>query len=343
MFLRTLTSQLPRHAFTQQDCWEMLKNYGELSGLRSRSLTLLEKILLGESGIEKRHFAFGDPREVFGLGAQGLNEAFESEAAQLASEALGAALQKDGLEATDLDALFVCTCTGYLCPGISSHVSESLGLRPDAYLQDLVGLGCGAAIPLLRSAHGFLHTQGKPSRVAVVAVEVCSAAFYMDDEPGVLISLSLFGDGASASIWTNEPTPGAWDTVHFDTLHDPKAREAIRFVNAGGCLRNQLDRSVPQVAAKAVKTLYDRRTTEAPDHVVSHTGGRDVIQALEEVLDMDLPETREILRRCGNVSSPSVLMALEERLASDCEDQSLWATSFGAGFAAHSCELRKSP
>ena len=45
----------------------------------------------------------------------------------------------------DLDALIICTCTGYLCPGVTSYVSEQLGLRTDAYLQDLVGLGCGAA------------------------------------------------------------------------------------------------------------------------------------------------------------------------------------------------------
>jgi alkylresorcinol/alkylpyrone synthase len=40
------------------------------------------------------------------------------------------------------------------------------------------------------------------------------------------------------------------------------------------------------------------------------------------------------------MSSPSVLFALERRLAENrADDQRLWLTAFGAGFAAHACEL----
>ena len=52
-----------------------------------------------------------------------------------------------------------------------------------------------------------------------------------------------------------------------------------------------------------------------------------------------LAETREAFRKYGNLSSPSVLCALEERLLKGNGDKLLWLTSFGAGFAAHSCEL----
>ncbi len=33
--------------------------------------------------------------------------------------------------AAELDALLVCTCTGYLCPGLTSYVAEELGLPPE--------------------------------------------------------------------------------------------------------------------------------------------------------------------------------------------------------------------
>ena len=49
---------------------------------------------------------------------------------------------------------------------------------------------------------------GLVTTVAMIAVEISSAAFYIDDDPGVLISLCLFGDGASASIW--EPSKRSW-------------------------------------------------------------------------------------------------------------------------------------
>jgi alkylresorcinol/alkylpyrone synthase len=204
-------------------------------------------------------------------------------------------------------------------------------------LQDLVGLGCGAAIPMLRSAAGFLAMH-PGAKVATVAVEVCSAAFFADDDPGVLISLCLFGDGAAAAVWSDQPGDGKWQAGHFTTVHRPEQREKIRFVNAGGKLRNQLDKAVPGLAAEAVAELWQQRQGE-PDRVLAHSGGRDVIDALEAVLPFTLDETRGVLRDHGNMSSPSVLFALDRALAGADGDRRWWLTAFGAGFAAHACEV----
>ena len=175
--------------------------------------------------------------------------------------------------------------------------------------------------------------------VATVAVEICSSAFFANDDPGVLISLCLFGDGAAAAIWTSEGADGDWQAGNFTTTHRPQEREKIRFVNSAGKLKNQLHRAVPGLAAEAVGGLFAQRTAD-PDQVLAHSGGRDVIEALESVLPFQLTETREVLRDHGNMSSPSVLFALERRLtAARTEDRKLWLTAFGAGFAAHACEL----
>jgi alkylresorcinol/alkylpyrone synthase len=34
-----------------------------------------------------------------------------------------------GIAVGDVDALVVCTCTGYICPGISSYLSELVGIK----------------------------------------------------------------------------------------------------------------------------------------------------------------------------------------------------------------------
>ncbi len=115
-------------------------------------------------------------------------------------------------------------------------------------------------------------------------------------------------------------------------------REKIRFVNSGGKLKNKLHRSVPEMAGEAVAGLFSLRFAE-PDQVLAHSGGRDVVEALESALPFTLTETREVLCDHGNMSSPSVLFALEKRMASHPTDQRLWLTAFGAGFAAHACEL----
>jgi len=342
MFLRSLATALPPRVFSQSDSWEALAACPAVSALRPRSLGLLEKILTaGTSGIDQRHLAVDDIARIAMADAGELNRRFEREAPPLAARALADALARAGLHAADLDALVVCTCTGYLCPGVSSHLAEQAGLRSDAFLIDLAGLGCGAAIPAMRAAAGILARQ-PDAIVATVAVEVCSAAFHADDDPGVLISLCLFGDGAAAAIWTGRGRPGDWRAGNFQTLHLPEEREKIRFVNAGGRLRNQLDRTVPGLAAMAVETLYRHRNSPPPDQVLAHPGGRDVIDALESVLPHRLDETRDVLRQCGNMSSPSVWFALERRLAANhTGDQRLWLTAFGAGFAAHACELAR--
>ena len=72
---------------------------------------------------------------------------------------------------------------------------------------------------------------------------------------------------------------------------------------------------------------------------MSHPAGRDVIDALEAVLPHALDETRGVLRDHGNMSSPSVMFALERAVAAKGADRRWWLTAFGAGFAAHACEM----
>jgi alkylresorcinol/alkylpyrone synthase len=83
--------------------------------------------------------------------------------------------------------------------------------------------------------------------------------------------------------------------------------------------------------------------SKTPDQLIAHTGGRDVIEAIEcAIPSQKLCSTREVLRQYGNISSPSVLAALEHCLESNLRSDNLWLTAFGAGFAAHCGELQRS-
>jgi len=345
MFLQSIATANPPLSLSQADCWELASRSGIRERLSARSMALIRHVLLGKTGIDRRHFAVEDIEHVFDHDADALNHAFATHAPALATAALLKALDRAGLKPSDIDALLVCTCTGYLCPGVSSYVAERLSMRSDTYLQDLVGLGCGAAIPTLRSAANHLAA-APTARVACIAVEVCSAAFYLDNDPGVIISACLFGDGAAATIWSaNPPTGSSWRCHGFDTLHQPENRDCLRFETRNGKLRNLLDRSVPEKASAAVKILHDRATLAGgrPATVLAHSGGRDVILAVEAALDgQPLGPTWEVLRKFGNMSSPSVLFALESHLANNGTHGDLWLTSFGAGFAAHACRLTRS-
>lgn len=341
MYLQAISHAVPQTAYTQRECWELLQKSAALPPLSTRSRALLEKILLGDSGIHKRHFTTDDLPRLFSLDAEGLHRHFAHAAPELGEQALRRALTKAGIAPRDPDALFVCTCTGYLCPGLSSHLAERCQLRPDVFLQDLVGLGCGAGPPTLRAANGFLAAN--PGATALcVAVEICSAAFYLDNDPGVLVSACLFADAASASVWTADKNGVAYRMENFDTIHRPEKRELLRFTNTGGKLRNQLDRAVPETAAREVRTLHERAEIPENTPIAAHGGGRDVIEALEAALPVgELGTTRKTLAAYGNVSSPSSLITLESRINQRPAPENVWLASFGAGFTAHSAMLTR--
>ena len=339
MYLQSISCAVPEQALTQKTCWEIFKGSPTAKRLKPRSVSLLRKILTGDNGIEKRHFAMNDVENLFELDAGALNKGFEKEAPKLARKALMDALDKAELKPGEIDALFICTCTGYICPGVTSYVAEQTGMRSNTYMQDIVGLGCGAAIPTLRSASNFLSAYPE-AKVAVIAVEICSAAFYLDDDPGVLISACLFGDGASATIWSNDRDKTGLHCNGFDVVHLPEDRDLLRFVNRLGKLCNKLHKSVPQKAAQAVSTLYKKLNGKDIGQIISHSGGRDVLEAIEKSIPAyTLKESAKILRNFGNMSSPSVLFALDEFLANNSVAKDLWLTSFGAGFSCHSCVI----
>lgn len=360
MYLRSIGTAVPPRRYSQRELWNIFRESSAPSRMKDRSSQIMDRVLNGNNGIDFRHLAVDPIKDVFQLSASDLNHAFEIHAPAMAADSLKSAIRQSGISAKELDALFVCTCTGYLCPGISSYVAELLDLSSEVYLQDLVGMGCGAAIPTLRAAEGFLAAH-PDSRVAVIAVEVCSCAFFLNNDPGVLISACLFGDGAASLILDNLDGPGLCFSS-FKSMHIPEARELLRFENHEGRLCNKLHRSVPEVAADAVQNLYssifDPSRSLRP---LVHPGGRDVLLAIEKKFpEASLEASYWVLRNGGNLSSPSILFVLGGALKntkwgplvslpdswshdlptlSGDDPFEFWLTSFGAGFSVHGCRL----
>jgi len=215
---------------------------------------------------------------------------------------------------------------------------------------DLVGQGCGAALPNLSTAQALLASR-RADNVLSVCVEVCSAAFYLDDDLGVLVSACLFGDGAGAAVVSSRPREGA-RSVRWragESLHAPKHRDALRFEQRGGMLRNILTLPVPRLAAGHARRLFDDVSAReaVPRGDVSawilHGGGRKVLEELRASLalgDEDLRFSRAMLREYGNLSSPFVLFVLKAALEARTPGGWWWMSSFGAGFSCHGAMLR---
>lgn len=266
------------------------------------------------------------------------------------------ALAEAGVETDEIAGLIVNTCTGYLCPGLSSYVAADLGLKGSIRFQDLVGMGCGGAIPNLEAAAGMLARSGE-GPILCVAVEICTATIFPSHEPELVVSNSIFSDGAAAAVLDLAPDdhPGGLAClVDFATGLFPQYREDLRYRTEGGRLRNYLSRRVPVIGARTAKEVASRLLTQHGlsrndiDWWAVHPGGTVVLAQVAkqlELADGALRFCHSVFENYGNMSSPSVLFVLREILDAGLPQpgQRGMLIAFGAGFSAFAALMEFAP
>jgi alkylresorcinol/alkylpyrone synthase len=351
MYLKGIGTAAPPARYTKLDCWEAFRRSEWFECLSERTRALARAVLLSENGMEARRLAVAPLAQVFRIDPDTLYRRFRETAPELATRAGAAALDNAGVAPGDIDAVIVSTCTGYLCPGLTGHVIERLGLPASTMAFDLVGQGCAAAVPNMRLGQAVIGSRPGSTSVLSICVEVSSAAMYLDDDPGVMVSACLFGDGAGAAVLSSEPAPGSRRILWQDSesLIAPEQREALMFEQRRGMLRNVLTRPVPQLAAEYVAQVLgtmlrrERLDISQISAWILHAGGRDVLLALQERLQLAPQELRHsaaVLREYGNLSSAFVYFVLQAALAGGGTGGWWWLGTFGAGFSCHGALLR---
>lgn len=351
MHILALGTATPPARYTKAECLAAFEQSDWFGRLDGRSHLIARTVLQRDNGIEARRLAVESLADVFTIDPNTLSRRFLDNAPALAAQAGERALAKAGLTARQIDAVVVSTCTGYVCPGLSGHVVERLGLRADVQAFDLVGQGCAAALPNLMLGKALLADGGSCQHVLSICVEVSSAAMYLDNDPGVLISACLFGDGAGAAVLSRQAGAGAGRQIEWkdsSSLVEPAERAALMFEQRDGMLRNILTRGVPVLAADYAQRVLGTVLGRAGLHQghisqwIMHAGGRDVLQALERRLELEpaaLRYSAAMLREYGNLSSAFVYFVLEAALADDAAAGWWWLSSFGAGFSCHGALL----
>ena len=349
MFLNSIGTSLPQQRYSKAECWDAFARSAWFGRLSPRAHAIAKAVLGRDNGIEERWLAVESLQEVFAIDPDTLHRRFVAHAPRLASEAAQRALERAGLAPGAIDALIVTTCTGYLCPGLSGYVIERVGLRGNVLGFDLVGQGCAGALPNWQLANALLES-GQSDHVLSICVEVSSAAMYLDEDPGVLISACLFGDGAGAAVLSRLPPAGRRRVQWRQTasLTNPAERQALRFEHRTGLLRNILTRQVPALAAQHAEIVLNdalNRCGVRREEIrgwILHAGGRDVLLALAERFGLraeELKYSREALRRYGNLSSAFVYFVLDAALGAAAPGGWWWMSSFGAGFTCHGALL----
>jgi predicted naringenin-chalcone synthase len=330
----SLGTALPAHRFSQEELRLAYHDIAEHQ-LAPRSVRLMDRVFASGNGIESRALACAEPRAVAEEGPDELHERFRAHAVKLGTEALSVALRRASLAPDQIRTLVACTCTGYLCPGLTSYIAENLALREDLQVFDLVGMGCGASVPALNLALQVAR-QGPDRPVAVVSSEVCSATAYFDDDPELIVSNCIFADGAGAAIvagsdpghspastsplpsssappratnaadWANPAgrnghRPGL-ELIDFESSLWPEYRDRLRFRQSGGKLRNCLSRDVPDLAAemahRTLQRLLSRHGLQLSDirRWAIHPGGKRVLERFAERVCLSESDLRDSYR-----------------------------------------------
>jgi predicted naringenin-chalcone synthase len=346
LYIASLATATPPSSVSQCHAKEVLsRRFADT--LTPRSLALLRK-LLDHPSIKQRYYAHEDPESILSETPDDRIARFTRWAVDLSAEAATKALALAGLDISDVSGLVVNTCTGYICPGISTYLIERMGLRRTTPVYDLVGSGCGGAIPNIQVAGALLS--GLADGVVIsISVEICSATFQIGNDLSLLLSNALFGDGAAAVVLWKRPS--GLELVASSSYYAPEHRESIRYVHKNGQLHNHLSTKLPglvkDAAAEVVEALLAPRKLRARDiaHWAIHPGGEKILNAVGDKLGLEesqLRASRKILEHYGNMSSPTALYVLEEIMGNGLNAGELCLmVAFGAGLSAHALLLQK--
>ena len=310
----------------------------------------IRKIFLN-SAIDHRHFYLEGALNREESSDQ-LNQRYLRGAIETGCRAVLDCVNVAGTTVRDVDFLAVCTCTGYVCPDVGSRLIVHMGFSNRVQRASIIGLGCAGALPTLQRAVDFVRAN--PGRQALMlAVEICSACYYVDNTLETVVGNAICADGAAAFLLAagQQANPSYPQIIDFETFIDTERIDEVGLQHRNGKLRIVLGASVQQLAGPMVETaiqqLLQRHGLSRSDvgFWVVHPGGRKVIENVQKhfgMTDAQLRFSRTVLRNYGNMSSPTVMFVLDEVVRSGDPRPGDWGVmiALGPGMAAEVALLR---
>ncbi len=369
-------SGLPDHHYPQAVLTAQLQDLWADRGVNLDRLASLHE----NTTIETRYTA--EPRERYleMTGWGGLNEAYLRDAVALGERAITALMEQVSIGVEDIAHLAVFSTTGIAVPSLDARLMNRLPFSPSLKRLPVYGLGCAAGAAGIARVADYL--EGHPEEAAIaLAVELCSLTIEPGDTSiANVIACGLFGDAAAAVLLVGDRHPlaasnasagrplalpvGGDGALACQAASGPSVRVVgTRSVFFPGTARHMgwdvtddgmrivLSGGVPETARTALRPHVEAFLAEhgltIPDlgRWLCHPGGPRVVDAIEEGLGLEpgrLDDTRDLLRRVGNVSSTSVLLLLDEAMRIAAEPEGTWGLmlAMGPGFGAELVLLR---
>ncbi len=310
-----LATGVPPTRYPQDEIFDFLQTLF----VRARHARTIFKV----AGVETRHMAADRAFYQSNQGTQARNDRYLAEALPLGEATVRRCLHNAGLTAADVDDFTVVSCTGLDIPGLDLRLAGRLGMRADLRRTCVLGMGCYAAFPALQRAREAVA--GRPDRKALVlCLELCSLHLQFDDSLENMVVSALFADGAAAVLVGGAPNghAAAWPSLVDAATHcDYSTFEHMAFHVTDHGFQMRLTSYVPELLAADVNPFVDGLLArngldrQAVRFWGIHPGGPKILDSLQARLDLsadDLAASRAVLRRYGNMSSPTILFVLDE-------------------------------
>ena len=365
-YIHHIETLLPKYSYRQDYARDRMIDW--LPGKRNRRLI---KGIYDHSGIDTRHsvlpdFGPGEEAVIFRENAEGQilesstldrNRYFAKCSREMVVEVGRRALENsDGFSASDITHVVTVSCTGFYNPGPDFDLIRGLGLAESTERYNLGFMGCYAAFPAMRMADQFCRAR-PDAVVLVVCLELCSLHMQLREEPDSLLANSLFADGAAAVLVSARTPSTERPALSIQSFSSALATEgagdmAWEIGDRGFDIR--LSTYVPNIIAGNINQIVEGVLDTSEwnlDDIGSwavHPGGRSILDKVENGLQLDptkLDDSREVLRKCGNMSSVTVLFVLNRILnRQEINDpHPVCAMAFGPGLTIETALLEVLP
>jgi len=337
--LEALATATPDHRLDQADAERAARQVVEEA--RPELADLVD--VFDRAGVASRSIARPLPFYLDEPGWPERAEAFEEAGVDLAEDATRSTLEAADLSAQALDAVVFVTTTGLATPSLETHLANRLDLPADVRRVPVWGLGCAGGVAGLARGTDLARARSG-DRVLVVSLELCSLAFLRDElDEKTVVASALFGDGAAAALVAGDELAAGGPELGASRSHLwPDTRDVMGWEVAARGLEVVMSQRIPEIVEQRLPGVVEPFVKQAADgrqaRPVLHPGGPKVLDAYAGGLGVDeahLAPSREVLREHGNMSSPTVLFALERVLDEGLAPGSTaWLGAVGPGFAA---------
>jgi len=265
---------------------------------------------------------------------------FQRYAAPLSVDAIRNCL--DGkMRDKEITHLITVSCTGMSAPGLDLQVMELLDLPKNIYRTSVNFMGCYAAIHALKMADAICNNSSS-ANVLIVCTELCTLHFQREATIDNMASSLLFGDGSAAVLVSSDEHKSRG--LHLSNFYSeviPKGKKDMAWELSSTGFLMTLSGYIPELIEEDFEPLVGRSlqhgktSLDQITHWCVHPGGKRILEAIHKSLQFKNGELRnsyDVLRRYGNMSSPTILFVLKEMMDEFSQHPSQNAVVYGAAF-----------